>query len=553
MIRKRLIASIITIVLVISSLAGCSKKGTEEKATNSDSGKSETTEVSNDNSAETEVSDNTAETEIKLPLTDEPVTLRIWMPMDTNFAPSSSDYNDSAFFKEMEKRTGVHLEFETPAMGEETNAFNLMIASGELPDIICYAQNYPDGLDAAVDDGYYLDLTPYMDTYLTHYNKFRTKDEYTEKATKTDAGKIAAVYCIYTEPQNPWAGLQVRKDWLDDLGLDVPVTYDDWEEMLTAFKEKKGAYAPLALGSLGYTVFGELSAGFGVTSDFINVDGTVTYGPITDGWRQYLSKMADWYKKGLINPDYMTAGSFIVDTELVTSGQTGAWYSMYTMPSLYEQMSGDANMNIIGVKPPVVNEGDETNIRLATSYLGAATAISADSEHKELAMQWLDYLFSEEGSLLANYGIENDTFTYNAEGKPVFTDKISKNPDGLSVSQAMCYYTLVPNNLASAYDWTRELSIVPEKDQEMLSIWGSSGESYVMPSALSHTSDESKELASIYTDIQTYVNECTNKFITGVMDVNGADWDNYVSSVKSMNIDRCIEIKQAALNRYNGR
>ena len=117
----------------------------------------------------------------------------------------------------------------------------------------------------------------------------------------------------------------------------------------------------------------------------------------------------------------------------------------------------------------------------------------------------------------------------------------------------MCYYTLVPDNLSCAYDWTRELSIVPQKDQEMMNIWGSVGESHVMPVALSHTGEEAKELAAIYTDIQTYVNECTNKFITGVLDVNGADWDNYKATVEGMNIARCIEIKQAALDRYEAR
>lgn len=541
--RKRLVLSFLAFVMVMTLLTGCNKSKQEEEKTTNDSGKSTTVDATGGENGE-----------IKLPLTDEPVTLKIWMPMDTNFTATSSDYNDSAFFKELEARTGVHLEFETPAMGEETTAFNLMIASGQLPDIICYASYYPDGLDAAVEDGYFLDLTPYIDTYMPNYSRARKKDEFTEKSTLTDSGKIAAVWSVYTEPQEPWIGLQVREDWLNDLGLDIPVTYDDWEEMLTAFKNEKDAYAPLALSSLGNMFFGELSAGFGATHDFMNVDGTVVYGPITDGWQQYLSKMADWYKKGLINPDYMTAGAFIVDTELVSSGQTGAWYSMYTMPSLYEQISGDPNMHIIGVKPPVVKEGDQINIRKSTAFLGSTcTAISADSQHKEIAMQWLDYLFSEEGSLLANYGIENDTFVYNEEGKPVFTEKVSKNPDGLSVSQAMCYYTLVPDNLANAYDWTRELSIVPQKDQDAMSIWGSVGESHVMPAALSHTSEESKELAFIYTDIQTYVNECSNKFITGVLDINGADWDNYKANVESMNIARCIEIKQAALDRYKVR
>ena len=49
------------------------------------------------------------------------------------------------------------------------------------------------------------------------------------------------------------------------------------------------------------------------------------------------------------------------------------------------------------------------------------------------------------------------------------------------------------------------------------------------------------------------MNECTLKFITGVMDVNGADWDTYVDTIKGMGIDTCVQIQQAALDRYNER
>ena len=38
--------------------------------------------------------------------------------------------------------------------------------------------------------------------------------------------------------------------------------------------------------------------------------------------------------------------------------------------------------------------------------------------------------------------------------------------------------------------------------------------------------------------------------ITGVLDIDSDDWDNYVEVIKGMEIDRCVEIEQAALDRY---
>lgn len=550
--KKKSLALLLVLALAVSALAACGKQTpdtpNDSKPTNSNSqGEANSPEENKENTSEPE--------DATLPLTDEDITLSLFIGMDANLATAGKSFEDIDYFKEMEARTGVHIKFEVPATGEEATAFNLMIASGELTDLISNSANttYPDGLDAAVDDGYYLDLTPYIDTFLADYNKLRTKDSFFEKSTITDSGRIVGAYQIFRTPQGPWCGPQLRKDWLDDLNLEVPVTYDDWENMLTKFKEEKGAYAPLSLGSLGYNIMSHsMSAGFGAICDFMNVDGTVQYGPISDGWKEYLSKMHDWYAKGLIDPDFMTTSTFMPDMGMVTTGQTGAWDSMYTMPSLYEASSTDPNMYIIPVSSPVKNEGDEVHIRLQDSILGAFLTISADTKYPDLCAKWINYMCTEEGALLQNYGIEGGGLAYDAEGNPTLSDLVINNPDGLSVSQAMAVYAMPPAKLAGDYDWTREMVIVPEKDKAAYEIWGAVSDDYIMPAGLTHTGDESKELASIVTDITTFVNESTNQFITGVKDIN-TEWDSYVSTIQGMNIERAVEIKQAALDRFNAR
>ena len=49
----------------------------------------------------------------------------------------------------------------------------------------------------------------------------------------------------------------IRKDWLDDLGLEVPETIDEWYTALKAFKEEKGATAPLTLNTYAFRVVSE--------------------------------------------------------------------------------------------------------------------------------------------------------------------------------------------------------------------------------------------------------------------------------------------------------
>ena len=67
-------------------------------------------------------------------------------------------------------------------------------------------------------------------------------------------------------------------------------------------------------------------------------------------------------------------------------------------------------------------------------------------------------------------------------------------------------------------------------------------------SALAYTKSESKERASIVTDIVTYVEQMATQFITGEADID-ATWDTYVATLKQMQLDRWVAIDQAAYDR----
>lgn len=485
---------------------------------------------------------------IKLPNVNEPITLTVFAGLDSNLKGVIDDYNDNQFFQELEKRTRVHLEFIMPGTEKEQEVYNEMVASGGMADIITHEGNlYPDGWDAAVDDGLYLDMTPYLDTYLKDYNRIRTSSPLLEKSTTTAKGRIVSIHIINTEPQGPWMGLQVRKDWLDDLGLDVPVTYKDWEEMLQLFKSKKGAYAPLSIGQNGYmSISHALSAGFGVMESFMQIDGKVVYGPITEGWKSYLTLLNQWYKKGLIDPDFMINGAWQVDKSMVISGETGAWNAMYTMISEYEKAG---NMHVIPVAPPVINKGDQLHIRKEDTYMGNSVAISASCKFPEVAMQLLNYLYTDEGALLANYGIKNDTFVYGPGGKPMVTDKIRNNPV-YSMPQAQALYLMPPSRFGGLYDWTRELSAVPEKDIKALDIWAAADDDYILPGKLYYAGEEAGQRAAIISAVTSYVNESTVKFIIGSSDIN-KEWEHYISTIEDMGIKKATQITQNALDHFN--
>ena len=551
---KKLVALLLSLALVLS-LGACGGNG--ESSTSSEASPSSTTEESG---AAAESGDEsqaeTAETgEFQLPIVDEPTTLSYFVADDSNAAIMTTDWNDNEFYQEMERRTGVHLEFEMVSSADYQTNFNLMIASGNLADMIYVgASYYAEGVDAAIDDGYFLDLTDLVDEYMPNYEKVRTSDVQYELLSTTDSGRLGAVYELRQSKQGPWLGLWIRQDWLDDLGLETPVTFDDYHEVLTAFKNEKGATAPLILNFSGSDgEFGTMSGGLNVLNSWqLDETGKVNFGPYMDAWKEYVTIMHQWYTEGLIDPDFMATDERTADMAKVVTGASGLFAALYTMPSVYEAASEDPNMNLAPVNPPVMNEGDEGHIRLRDSYTSGNTAISADSENWEVALRWLDYLYTEEGALLANYGVEGDTFEFDENGKPVFTDKILNNENGWTMTQTVASYLCPSAGIANWSDWTRELAGVPEKDQACYDVWSEFSDDWRLPSSVTLTQEESTERAALYADISTIVKEQTAQFISGALDIE-SNWDAYISALEASGMERAIEITQAAYDRYLAR
>ena len=551
---KKLVALLLSLALVLS-LGACGGNG--ESSTSSEASPSSTTEESG---AAAESGDEsqaeTAETgEFQLPIVDEPTTLSYFVADDSNAAIMTTDWNDNEFYQEMERRTGVHLEFEMVSSADYQTNFNLMIASGNLADMIYVgASYYAEGVDAAIDDGYFLDLTDLVDEYMPNYERIRTSDVQYELLSTTDSGRLGAVYELRQSKQGPWLGLWIRQDWLDDLNLDTPVTFDDYHEVLTAFKNEKGATAPLILNFSGSDgEFGTMSGGLNVLNSWqLDETGKVNFGPYMDAWKEYVTIMHQWYTEGLIDPDFMATDERTADMAKVVTGASGLFAALYTMPSVYEAASEDPNMNLAPVNPPVMNEGDEGHIRLRDSYTSGNTAISADSENWEVALRWLDYLYTDEGALLANYGVEGDTFEFDENGKPVFTDKILNNENGWTMTQTVASYLCPSAGIANWSDWTRELAGVPEKDQACYDVWSEFSDDWRLPSSVTLTQDESTERAALYADISTIVKEQTAQFISGALDIE-ENWDAYISALEASGMERAIEITQAAYDRYLAR
>ena len=133
-------------------------------------------------------------------------------------------------------------------------------------------------------------------------------------------------------------------------------------------------------------------------------------------------------------------------------------------------------------------------------------------------MEWLDYMYSAEGQMLLNMGIEGTHYTMQ-DGEPIFTDYILNNPDGLSPKQAVGTFTIAQGTMPSVlcFSETSQLddAAVLEAKENCIIPFLEESNKYVIPGTLSFSSEKDAERRAAMADIETYVDEMVMKFITG--------------------------------------
>ncbi|MEG0642189.1 MAG: extracellular solute-binding protein [Clostridium sp.] len=511
-------------------------------------------------SSKTEAPKETVNTEDKVEKNTEGTEIKYWAAMNGNVVPVAQNYGEVEFYKQLEEKTDVKINFLHPPVGQEKDQFKLLIASRkDLPDVI-QAQwlfEYPGGPEKAIKDGVIISLNDYLDQ-MPNYKKAMEANPEMLKQCKTDDGTIYGFQGLNQNDAKAFSGLMLRADWLEELGLEAPETIEEWEVVLRAFKEEKGAIVPLSMRSRDLMNEVNLfNAAYEIGYDFYLDDkGEVQYGPIQPEYKEYLTTLNNWYEEGLLDPDFASIDDKIVDANLLNgkSGATFGWIGG-SMGKWYKAAT-DEKFELIAVSNPVINKGDKGKFlsTYANQIAGPSAAITTNAENIEEIITMFDFLYTEEGKMLKNFGVEGLTYEM-VEGKPVYTDLIMKNPDGLPIGQAMGKYfqanygapgfSEIPAYQEQYYelDAQKEARIAVNKH-------AASAEPHVIP-PITATSDESKDLATIMTDIDTYREEQFVAFVTGAQPME--KFDEYVEVMKQLNIDRAVEIKQAGVERYNNR
>lgn len=548
--KGKRILSLLLAALMILSLAACGGTG--------DTTSSGSPEGNNTSGPDASGNENATPQEATYPLTTEKKTLSVYIR--DNSSGVIGDYGRVAAFQAAADKLGVELEFVHPTTGGEADQFNLMIGSGKYPDIIVWEfSTAAMGLSELIDSGILIDMDGLIRQYAPNYLKVLERDPSYPKEVRSDEGKYQAFYTFNVSiPLS--SGPVFREDLLAKYNLELPETVDEWTNVMTTLKEKDPNVSyPLTASKsyVGEVWFRELLPAYNTRTEFcLGDNGQVVYGPATENFKAYLAKLAEWYKAGLIDPEFMSNDNKALNARIADGTSAVATMAVGSgIRSITENTRpSNPDFKLTGVAWPVLNAGDASSYVLegGVAHTGVQAAITSSCADPVLATQVLDYFYSEEGGDLISWGIEGESYTVE-NGKKTFTDKIMNSSDGRSASEAILDYALPVYGFVNAMDNDAyiQMNITLPEQGEARTLWQSLDSGANLPK-LVVAQEDADEYRMILNEVKTYVQEMYIKFITGQANLD-SDWDTYLNTLNGMDLPYATECMQKAYEAYQNR
>lgn len=488
------------------------------------------------------------------PCVEEPLTL-------TAFASAGpytkGDFNDLAMWRVMEKLTNITFKFETASSGQEK--LGLLFAANTLPDVIFKTGLSTNEVAGYAEEGQLVAIDPYLEEYAPNFSALLNAQPEIRKAITMPDGHIYGFpYLVLASPSNCSTKPFINAKVLEKLGLKEPTTLDELTAVLRAFKDSdyngngKADEVPWCMENITnlmalYGTFGLGTRGGSSTNwDIDPATGELRFIPTSEGYRQMLEYVAMLYQEGLLDEEAFTA----TIPSLTAKAEQNQLFFVTCANNNYLSTYKD---DYKGLEAPLTLTADGEKFWAGQNLAVYAnnTFITNQCENPAAVVKYFDYFYGDEGITLFFMGIEGETFYYDENGNPQFTDYVVKNPDGMNMEEALGAYVCWSGggNPSVADDLHFGVHLIPEitviAAQNLLKY----GPEVIWPADFSYTTEEAEQLAEYKLEINTYVEDMRAKFITGSESFD--HWDQYVEQLERMDLEGYTKLTQTALDRYN--
>ena len=502
------------------------------------------------------------DTGITYPL-DTDVQLRIYLQAGFSLPSGYTSWDDVPFLKGLEERWGVDIIWESAPVGSDaTAAYNLMLQDEDLPQIIFGQKASTSEVEELVNDGIAMDISDLLEEYAPDYwafmhnpdDQFRVKD--LAMATTSNYGLTHFIGPREDATNGTWAGLAIRKDWLDALGLDVPETLEEIDYVARKFHEVYGAVVTGPKTYFANCRFMADGTGSMATWQYATyLDGDeVKLGNMGEDYREYLEFMNAWYEDGILDQNF-SGGSPESLQQMVNENKTGLVCTSVDLIPEHNEYAREhgSDAEWIPLANIVENKGDMAKAAHASysAWVGKAGSVittNCTEEQLMVALAILNWGYTEEGMIYWNYGEEGVSFEYDENGNPQFTDLVMNHE--LGDTEARRIYTggttICP---ASVQIWTKRYDERSKETVDATLVFCSNNDAaaYRVPT-LTYSDDVKAERTDLYNAIKSYVDEMALKFVTGEEPLS--NYAAYEEQLKKLGVERLFEIMTEAYQEF---
>lgn len=462
------------------------------------------------------------------------------------------------------ERTGIHVDYISgpEEAADVYSEVDQRVISGDLPDAVMtkLAQTNVYG-----PQGVFADLAPYIEKYAPNLQKY-IDDNPDYKALVTDADGHIYGLCKETPIFADLIGYRVDHFKAAGIDPDSIVTIDDFTKALETLKAYYGKDNPNYYPLTGRDTAIRFAAWFGAASNIsstesngIYINGHYKDGSIdimNDGAYKMVETMKKWYEEGLIQPEWV-AGTFSeADWEAaMLNGNGSIFYDYYNRAEWFMENGGPDNdpnyqMGVLNFIKDA--NGNPQKMTVSMKYNDeCVTAVNANcSEDKiKTILTFIDYFYSEEGEILANYGVEGESFKDTNGDKEFIVDYQTEEatPAGekrwsfLSDRFTVCK----PVDNKAFFKWNAPL--IAEATGRLFTD-ENLGTSYV----LKFTDDQSKEVTNLLASVFDAQMSGIAQFIDGTRELTPDNWAAFQQEMNDLGLSRIEEIQLAAYQTMYG-
>jgi len=497
---------------------------------------------------------------IALPISKEPITYEM-MLVDHPTNPVKDTF---IFPKEIYKRTNIQLKLlPTPGDGYDQK-ISIALASGSIPDLIVVPTNGFETANRFGPKGVFLNIWDYFDkmpNFQRVYNAYKMAiDEF-----KYSKNQLYAIPNDFNEKNQPPSKIHmIRTDVLKSNNLSVPKTYDELYNVLKTLRSAytgKGVYPWSNRNGIG-NIIEILSPAWGVPTSwyeaFLTYDAsakTVDLCANQPNFKAMMEFIAKCYKEELLDKEFVLNSS----KQWVDKMQNNkAFYAIDWMNRCWSitdaaRKAGNSSFELMAILPPKPDVKGGSSVVRPFSTFNLVTVANAKVKKPEVFAKLIDYMYySEEGVLLAKWGLEGEHYTYaDKDGKVLkFVENIKTeyNPSGTIAADHD--YGINYNGFKGvnpdffSYKSFRLEGSYQTKVEDVYRIPGVTA--LVRPKLL-FTDDEQEIVSEYEAPLRDYVEIELIKFAIG--DKDFSEWDKFKQELNKKVGTKLVETYNKALKR----